>query len=91
MSTGIPILDTVTRHCLVEQRGKMVFKIVLTQGLNRQIRRMCEHLGYRVMKLKRVRIMNVRLDVPVGEWRDLRSEEVEEINRLSSDSSKTHK
>jgi 23S rRNA pseudouridine2604 synthase len=90
MSTGIPILDTVTRDCLVEQRGKMVFKIVLTQGLNRQIRRMCEHLGYRVVKLKRVRIMNVRLDVPVGEWRDLRSEEVEEINRLSSDSSKTH-
>lgn len=90
MSSGIPILDTVTRDCLVEQRGKMVFKIVLTQGLNRQIRRMCEHLGYTVTKLKRVRIMNVKLDTPVGEWRDLTSEELAEIHRLSSDSSKTH-
>jgi 23S rRNA pseudouridine2604 synthase len=90
MSSGIPILDTVTRDCLVEQRGKMVFKIVLTQGLNRQIRRMCEYLGYRVTKLKRVRIMNVRLDIPVGEWRDLTREELAEIHRLSEDSSKTH-
>jgi 23S rRNA pseudouridine2604 synthase len=90
MSSGIPILDTVTRDCQVEQRGKMVFNIVLTQGLNRQIRRMCEHLGFTVTKLKRVRIMNVRLDMPVGEWRDLTSEELAEIHRLSSDSSKTH-
>lgn len=89
MSSGIPILDTVTRDCLVEQRGKMVFKIVLTQGLNRQIRRMCEYLGYSVTKLKRVRIMNVRLDVPVGQWRDLTAEELEEIHRLSADSAKT--
>jgi 23S rRNA pseudouridine2604 synthase len=90
MSSGIPILDTVTRDCFVEQRGKMVFKIVLTQGLNRQIRRMCEYLGYSVTKLKRVRIMNVRLDIPVGQWRDLTSEELAEIHRLSEDSSKTH-
>jgi 23S rRNA pseudouridine2604 synthase len=90
MSSGVPILDTVTRDCRVEQRGKMVFNIVLTQGLNRQIRRMCDYLGFTVTKLKRVRIMNVSLDLPVGEWRDLTKEEVAEILRLSSDSSKTH-
>jgi len=66
MSNGIPILDTVTRKCKVEQLSKFQFKIILTQGLNRQIRRMCEYLGYRVTKLKRVRIMNVPLDVAVG-------------------------
>ncbi len=90
MSSGVPILDTVTRECQVEQRGKMVFTIVLTQGLNRQIRRMCEYLGYSVTKLKRVRIMNVSLDLPVGEWRDLSQEELDEIHRLSADSAKTH-
>ncbi len=90
MGSGIPVLDTVTRDCLVEKRGKMVFKIVLTQGLNRQIRRMCDYLGFTVTKLKRVRIMNVSLDMPVGEWRDLTEDELTEIHRLSSDSSKTH-
>ena len=88
MSNGIPILDTVTRKCKVEKIGKQRFRIVLTQGLNRQIRRMCEYLGYRVTRLKRVRIMNVKLDVPVGQWRDLTQKELREIRRLTADSSK---
>ena len=90
MSNGVPILDTVTRKCYVEQVGKNKFKIILTQGLNRQIRRMCEYLDYRVIKLKRTRIMNVSLDIPVGKWRNLTENEVKEINRLVSISSKTH-
>lgn len=90
MSSGIPILDTVTRKCEVQQIGKNKFRIVLTQGLNRQIRRMCEYLGYRVTRLKRVRIMNIELDVPVGKWRDLTLAELTEINRLVADSAKTH-
>lgn len=90
MRRGVPILDTVTRPCKVRREGRARFRIILTQGLNRQIRRMCEYLGYRVTKLKRVRIMNVELDVPVGQWRDLTSKEVDEILRLSADSSKTH-
>ena len=90
MGNGIPILDTVTRKCFVEQTGKFEFRIILTQGLNRQIRRMCEYLEYRVRKLKRIRIMNVNLDVPVGKWRHLTKQELKEINRLVSDSSKTH-
>ncbi|WP_298925817.1 23S rRNA pseudouridine(2604) synthase RluF [uncultured Allomuricauda sp.] len=90
MQNGVPILDTVTRKCKVEQLSSNQFKIVLTQGLNRQIRRMCEYLDYRVKKLKRVRIMNVDLDVPVGKWRHLTNNELMEINRLVSDSSKTH-
>ncbi|WP_420601986.1 23S rRNA pseudouridine(2604) synthase RluF [Flagellimonas sp.] len=90
MRNGVPILDTVTRKCKVEQLGQHQFKIILTQGLNRQIRRMCEYLDYRVKKLKRVRIMNVELDVPVGKWRHLTDNELKEINRLVSSSSKTH-
>jgi 23S rRNA pseudouridine2604 synthase len=90
MSNGIPILDTVTRKCLVRQITTTSFSIVLTQGLNRQIRRMCEYLGYNVIKLKRIRIMNVVLDVPLGKWRYLSQEEMNEINRLIADSSKTH-
>ncbi len=89
MGNGIPILDTVTRKCKVEQLGKFKFKIVLTQGLNRQIRRMCEFLDYKVVALKRTRIMNVELDVAVGQWRDLTQNELKEINRLVSGSSKT--
>ena len=89
MANGIPILDTVTKPCTVEKMGTFLFRIVLTQGLNRQIRRMCEHLGYSVLSLKRVRIMNVTLDVPVGQWRDLTSEELQEIHRLTADSHKT--
>ncbi|THD66327.1 23S rRNA pseudouridine(2604) synthase RluF [Robertkochia marina] len=90
MSSGIPILDTITRKCLVEQTGRNEFRIILTQGLNRQIRRMCEYLGYRVTKLKRVRIMNVNLDVPTGKWRHLTKKEIDEINQLVADSAKTH-
>ncbi len=90
MSNGVPILDTVTRNCKVEQIGKFEFKIILTQGLNRQIRRMCQYLGYDVKKLKRIRIMNVKLDVPVGKWRYLSNKELKEINRLVADSNKTH-
>lgn len=89
MSNGVPILDTVTRKCKVEQLSRFEFRIVLTQGLNRQIRRMCEYLGYRVRRLKRVRIMNVELDMPIGQWRYLTDREIKEINRLTSDSSKT--
>ena len=90
MQKGVPILDTVTRECKVEQIGKYEFKIILTQGLNRQIRRMCEYLDYNVQRLKRIRIMNIKLDVPVGKWRDLTEAELKEINRLVSSSSKTH-
>lgn len=90
MENGVPILDTVTRKCKVEKITEKQFKIILTQGLNRQIRRMCEHLDYRVRKLKRVRIMNVTLDVPIGKWRNITAAELLEINKLVSDSSKTH-
>lgn len=88
MSNGVPILDTVTRNCKVELVSKFIFRIVLTQGLNRQIRRMCEYLGYEVTKLKRIRIMNISLDIPVGKWRDISPEELKELNRLTEDSSK---
>ncbi len=81
MSNGIPILGTVTKKCIVKRKSKNRFSIILTQGLNRQIRRMCEYLGYRVIRLKRVRIMNVELgDLKVGEWRDLTSEELKLIH-----------
>jgi 23S rRNA pseudouridine2604 synthase len=90
MSKGIPILDTVTRPCVVEKMGDFQFKIILTQGLNRQIRRMCEYLDYKVTKLKRVRIMNIPLDVPVGKWRHLTDAELNEIQFLVESSSKTH-
>ena len=83
-------METITRKCKVEQISKFTFRIILTQGLNRQIRRMCEFLDYRVKKLKRVRIMNIELDLPVGKWRDLSKKELEEINRLCADSSKTY-
>ncbi|MCF0055684.1 23S rRNA pseudouridine(2604) synthase RluF [Dyadobacter sp. CY356] len=90
MSNGIPILDTVTKKCFVRKDGHFVFTIILTQGLNRQIRRMCEYLGYSVTKLKRVRIMNVTLDnLPVGKWRDLTTEELKFINDAVENSTKT--
>ena len=91
MAGGLPILGTKTRKCVVEQTGARSFRIVLTQGLNRQIRRMCEFLGYEVVTLKRVRIMNVPLDVPVGHWRDLTQAELKEIHRLTASSQKTHR
>lgn len=89
MRNGVPILDTVTRKCEVEQLDTLSFRIVLTQGLNRQIRRMCEYLGYEVKKLKRIRIMNIHLDLPVGQWRDLTAEEMKTLDALLKDSSKT--
>ena len=89
MSKGVPILETVTNPCFVEQTGRRQFRIILTQGLNRQIRRMCEYLGYQVSKLQRVRIMNMHLDMPEGTWRDFRPEELAELNRMLEKSDKT--
>jgi 23S rRNA pseudouridine2604 synthase len=89
MANGIPILDTVTRKCKVEQVSKFVFRIILTQGLNRQIRRMCEYLDYEVTDLKRTRIINISLDVPIGRYRELTNKEIEELNQLIEPSSKT--
>ncbi|ADQ83148.1 ribosomal large subunit pseudouridine synthase f [Riemerella anatipestifer] len=90
MRAGVPILGTVTRKCEVEQLDKMQFRIVLTQGLNRQIRRMCEYLGYEVKKLKRIRIMNIHLDLPIGKWRELTPNEMKTLNHLIKDSAKTY-
>lgn len=89
MGNGVPVLDTITKKCFVKQTHKNQFRIILTQGLNRQIRRMCEHLNYRVTELKRVRIMNVKLDIKVGKWRYLRPDELKILNQLLSKSSKT--
>lgn len=87
MSGGIPILGTTTKKCKVTQEGVNRFRIILTQGLNRQIRRMCEYLGYEVTKLKRVRIMNISLGkLPIGQWRFLSEEEMETLNRSLRDS-----
>ena len=91
MSEGVPILDTVTRKCIVEKLGTYEFKIILTQGLNRQIRRMCEFLDYEVKTLKRIRIMNIKLDVPVGKYRELTKIEMQELNKLLADSTKEFK
>jgi 23S rRNA pseudouridine2604 synthase len=89
MGNGIPILETITKKCKVEQVSKTVFRIILTQGLNRQIRRMCEYLGYDVTALKRTRIINISLDITVGRHRDLTDAEVKELNTLIAPSSKT--
>ena len=89
MGNGVPILDTVTRKCKVEQISKFTFKIILTQGLNRQIRRMTEYLGYDVTALKRIRIINISLDIPVGRYRDLTDAEIKELNELIEPSIKT--
>ncbi|SFZ89213.1 23S rRNA pseudouridine2604 synthase [Flaviramulus basaltis] len=92
MSGGIPLaeLNKTTKKCKVEKLSTYEFKIILTQGLNRQIRRMCDYLNYEVQTLKRVRIMNVKLDVPVGEYRNLTKEEFDELNKLISNSTKEH-
>jgi 23S rRNA pseudouridine2604 synthase len=83
MSTGVPILETVTNPCKVTQIDKYTFNIVLTQGLNRQIRRMCEHLGYHVNELKRIRIMNIPLGrLKPGDFRNVTEKEIEELNRV---------
>lgn len=90
MGNGVSILGTVTNPCKVVQEGKSTFRITLTQGLNRQIRRMCQALEYRVTRLKRVRIMNVHLGaLPEGQWRYLAQNEIDMINRLVADSRKT--
>ena len=90
MSNGISILDTITKKCFVEQIDKYIFRIILTQGLNRQIRRMCEALDCSVTKLKRIRIMNITLDgIQPGKWRYLSEEEITNINILVADSIKT--
>jgi pseudouridine synthase len=90
MSKGVPILGTITKPCKVTKESQFVFKMILTQGLNRQIRRMCEYLGYNVRKLKRTRIMNVELgNLKPGAWRYLTSQEMKEINRSVAHSKKT--
>ena len=89
MSNGVQILETITKNCFVKQLGPKKFKIILTQGLNRQIRRMCESLGYKVESLKRVRIMNIKLDVPTGKYRKFTKKELLELNKLLENSSKT--
>jgi pseudouridine synthase len=92
MERGVPILGTVTKPCTVKIKSRFVFSIILTQGLNRQIRRMCEYLGYEVIKLKRTRIMSVTLKgLNVGQWRDLSPQEMAEINKAVAGSSKTAK
>lgn len=89
MGNGVPILETLTKKCFVKQISKFSFTIILTQGLNRQIRRMCEYLDYDVVALKRIRIMNISLDLPIGEWRYLDENEMSQIKEMVSDSSKT--
>lgn len=90
MSQGVKILDTVTKECYIKKEGSKVFRIILTQGLNRQIRRMCQALGYNVTKLERIRIMNIKLgSLPLGKWRYLTLDELKELNTLISNSIKT--
>ena len=90
MAAGLPILGTRTKPCVVKQEGPKRFKIILTQGLNRQIRRMCEYLEYEVISLKRIRIMHITLaNIPVGKWRHLSFTEVEALNKALAQSVKT--
>ncbi|HKL71098.1 MAG TPA: 23S rRNA pseudouridine(2604) synthase RluF [Marinilabiliaceae bacterium] len=90
MGNGIPILDTVTKKCQVKKIDQFTFNIILTQGLNRQIRRMCQYLGYNVTSLNRIRIMNIRLNTPIGKWENIPNKQLKEIMKLVSTSSKTH-
>jgi 23S rRNA pseudouridine2604 synthase len=90
MSQGVPILNTITKKCKVEKMGRYVFKIILIQGLNRQIRRMCEYLGFGVLSLKRTRVMNIELgDLPVGEWRYLNESEIRDLKSALEQSRNT--
>ncbi len=92
MRKGVPILDTITLPAKVTQVGKNSFKIILTQGLNRQIRRMCEQLGYEVRRLKRIRIMHITDEkLEVGTWRHLRPSELKKLSRATEDSTKNPK
>jgi 23S rRNA pseudouridine2604 synthase len=89
MGNGVPILETITKKCFVKREGKQVFRIILEQGLNRQIRRMCEYLGFEVTQLVRVRIMNIALGtLKEGQWRNLTPKELLEINQRISGSKK---
>lgn len=91
MSSGVRILGTITNECYVKQEGTRTFRIILTQGMNRQIRRMCEACGYEVTKLKRIRIMNINLgDLKIGKWRDLTVRELKDLNNLIKDSQKIY-
>lgn len=90
MGKGVRILDTITQKCFVKQESKYIFQIILTQGLNRQIRRMCKVLGYHVTKLVRARIMNITLaGIAPGKWRYLTQAEIDEINKMVANSIKT--
>ena len=90
MGNGVPVLDTITAKCSITKESEYIFKITLTQGLNRQIRRMCEYLNYEVTKLKRTRIMNISLsNIPLGKWRNITREELAEIMKMVAQSSKT--
>ncbi|MCE2595725.1 23S rRNA pseudouridine(2604) synthase RluF [Motilimonas cestriensis] len=90
MAQGVPILGTITQRCTVKKKSQFIFHITLTQGLNQQIRRMCEYLGYNVTKLKRIRIMNVTLEnIRKGEWRELTDSEMQDITNMLAGSSKT--
>jgi len=90
MGNGIPILETVTKKCFVEQTGKFQFRIILTQGMNRQIRKMCSFLEYEVKSLRRFRIMNITLEgLKEGSWREFTKQEIETVEKLISNSSKT--
>ena len=82
MSKGVPILDTITKECVIKKLSSNEFKIILTQGLNRQIRRMCEYFNYKVVSLERTRIMNIKLDLPLGEHRELTIDEISSLNKL---------
>ena len=89
MGNGIKILGKITKKCLVNKEGEKTFRIILTEGMNRQIRRMCEALGYKVTKLKRIRIMNIKLGkLKIGEWRNLTNEELKGLNELIKNSNK---
>lgn len=90
MGNGVPVLDTISDKCKVEKINDYTFKIILTQGLNRQIRRMCEYLGYEVKKLKRIRIMNISLNhLKPGKYREFTAQELQVMNQLIQGSSKT--
>ncbi|QHB32418.1 23S rRNA pseudouridine(2604) synthase RluF [Yersinia canariae] len=92
LGAGVPMLGTVTKKCKVKKEAPFVFSITLVQGLNRQIRRMCKHFGYEVTKLERTRIMNINLKgLPMGEWRDLRDDELTELFKLIENSSSDEK
>lgn len=90
MSSGVKILGTITKECIVNKINERTFRIILTQGMNRQIRRMCEVLGYSVVKLNRIRIMNIKLgNLKIGNWRNLSSDELKKLNSLITTSGKT--